>query len=88
MREQAVAVWYDPDGCEVVQREMFTCPHCNRGGFLGQDDGGYCIKCQKPLCKQDVCYDDCTPVASMFGYGDDKTLAKVLARNRSGVLIG
>jgi hypothetical protein len=44
------------------QREYatFTCPHCNAVGLVGED-GGWCFKCARLLCRRERCLEDCRP---------------------------
>ena len=45
------------------QREYatFSCPHCNAVGVVGGDDGGWCFKCGRLLCRSERCLGDCRP---------------------------
>jgi len=66
---EGVVLWYDPHGSEVSQRETFTCAHDQRVGIVGVDDGGWCYREQKLLCKNPKCYEDCDPVLDRLGFG-------------------
>lgn len=49
------------------QMPTFTCPHCSRVGIVNEDDGGWCFKCGRLLCKSESCHKDCDPMIRRLG---------------------
>lgn len=51
---------------QTVERDTFTCSHCNRVVFVkpGQDPsvmGGFCRVCMKHICNAKPCHEGCKP---------------------------
>jgi len=77
---------YDPDAA-TTEREIptFTCPHCMTVGRVsigldgrGGDDGGWCFRCGRLLCKRDECHGECKPFLRAFDESfKDKNLRRV-----------
>jgi len=59
-REGGILIINDPEKGEQ-SFPTFTCCHCMRLGIVGKDDGGWCFKCSRLICKQQKCYDECNP---------------------------
>jgi hypothetical protein len=57
----ATGVIHQVDGSSEREIPTFTCPHCNAVGVVGGDDGGWCFKCGRLLCRSERCLEDCRP---------------------------
>jgi hypothetical protein len=66
-RVTGVLLVQDPDLPGEVEVPTFTCPHCQRVGVVGKDDGGMCLKCARLLCKSEPCFKDCDPALRRLG---------------------
>lgn len=57
------AIITDPDARLPVERDTFTCCHCNRIIFVRPGSGterGFCLNCMQPHCGSERCF-TCAP---------------------------
>lgn len=68
-RATGVGIITDPDAHGPQEMDTFTCAHCqtivflhNPDGTRKADQGGFCIKCFKPVCGPCADLGRCTPI--------------------------
>jgi hypothetical protein len=68
-RPHGYAVWSDPDG--VVERDTFTCNHCNRVCFVrpladASEQHGFCLRCMRNICGPCADVGRCAPFEKLI----------------------
>jgi len=75
-RENGVFIFQTEHG--EVQYKSLQCAHCGVHWQVEsrQDEGGWCLKCMKPLCSKEECYSDCVPYEAQIEIqeGNKKTI--------------